>query len=78
MDDVVKKAGLWGDAQTLRFPVITKEGVNTKGKTIHYLFNYSAKPVTVRYPFENGKELLSGDLITKNNIVELEAWDLRL
>ncbi len=78
MDDVVKKAGLWGDAQTLRFPVITKEGVNAKQKTIHYLFNYSAKPVTVRYPFENGKELLSGELITKNNIVELEAWGFKI
>ncbi len=78
MEDVVKKAAVWGDAQKLTFPIITKTGINDKGKTIHYLFNYAAKSTIVNYPFGNGRELLSGQAIVKNSTVELEPWGLKI
>lgn len=74
LEDAVKKAGLWGAAQGLHYPVITKEGVNGMGKTIHYLFNYSAQPVTVSYPFGSGKELLGGAAVSKGSSMVLEGW----
>ena len=45
IQDAVTKAGLWGTDQQLAFPIITKFGVNQRGKTVHYYFNYSASPV---------------------------------
>lgn len=78
LEDAVKKAGLWGDAQKLSFPIITKQGVNAKGRTIHYLFNYSAKAITIDYPFANGQELLTGGVINKNSSVELESWGVKI
>jgi beta-galactosidase len=76
--DVVKKAGLWGEAQTLHYPIITKEGVNEQGKTIRYLFNYSAKPATVNYNFGNGSELLSNKPVSKSSALELQPWDVKI
>lgn len=78
MENVVKKAGLWGDAQRFHFPVILKEGVNVKGKTIRYLFNYSAKPATVTYPYADGTELLSGKPISSGSSLKLEAWGFKI
>jgi beta-galactosidase len=74
LPDAVKKAGLWGAAQGLHYPVITKEGVNGLGKTIHYLFNYSAQPVTVKYSFGGDRELLGGKVVGKNGSMVLEGW----
>jgi len=78
MEDVVKKAGLWSDAQKLTYPVITKGGVNERGKAIHYLFNYSAKATSFNYPFFNAQELLSDKTITKDSVVELEPWAFKI
>ncbi len=78
LTDVVKKAGLWGEAQKLTFPIVLKQGVNKKGKTICYLFNYSAKPTSVTYPFGNGKELLLGQTINTNSEVQLEPWGMKI
>lgn len=78
IEGVLKKAGAWGDAQNLRFPIITKSGTNTAGKTIRYLFNYSSKPVTVRYPFANGRELLNDVAISTNATITLEPWSVRI
>jgi beta-galactosidase len=78
MEDAVKKAGLWGEAQKLAFPIITKDGVNEKGKRVRYLFNYSAKATTINYPFGNGKELLSGRGMNQNSSVELEPWGVMI
>jgi len=74
----VKNAGLWGEAQKLYFPVITKDGLNERGKTIRYLFNYSSKPVSVLYTFENGRELLSDKAVNKNNMLEIDSWGLKI
>ncbi|MFZ4546472.1 MAG: hypothetical protein ACOYN4_03515 [Bacteroidales bacterium] len=74
----VKGAGLWGEAQKLYFPLITKEGVNEQGKTVHYLFNYSSASTTVNYMYNSGDELLLNKTVNKNSIVALEPWGISI
>ncbi|MDO6430374.1 beta-galactosidase [Flavitalea sp. BT771] len=76
--DAVKKAGIWTQAQSLHFPAITKQGVNERGKTIHYFFNYSGGTTTVNYPFSGGRELLRDEKIDKNDRMVLEPWAVRI
>jgi beta-galactosidase len=76
--DVVKKAGLWGADQELKFPLITRSGVNQRQKAVHYYFNYSATPGTVRYPHAGGKELLSGAAVAKGQSLPLAAWGVQI
>jgi beta-galactosidase len=78
MEDAVKKAGLWGEAQMLSFPIITKQGVNEKGKIVHYIFNYAAKTTTLTYPFASGQELLENQVINRNSTVEIEPWGIKI
>jgi beta-galactosidase len=76
--DAVKKAGLWGPDQALRFPLITRSGINQQKKTVHYYFNYSAAPSSVLYPYAAGKELLSNATITKNQQLPLAPWGMQI
>ena len=78
MADAVKKAGLWGAAQQLHYPIITKQGINELGKTINYFFNYSAQPNTINYPFANGRELLLNKAVNKNSTMVLEPWGVEI
>jgi beta-galactosidase len=78
LKQALTKANLWGTDQSLYFPSITKSGVNQQGKKIHYYFNYSAAPTTVKYAFGNGKELLSERAISQNAVVELDAWGVKI
>lgn len=78
LSDELKSAYLWGESQHLYFPIITKDGINENGKTIRYIFNYAAKPATIRYTFGGGRELLSNKAVDKNSILELGAWDVKI
>jgi beta-galactosidase len=78
LSDELKNSDLWGEAQKLYFPVITKEGVNQSGKTVRCFFNYSAKPVTVNYTFSNGRELILDKAVVKNSELNIEAWGMKI
>jgi len=78
MEQAVKDAGLWKEDQQIAFPLITKKGINEKGKAIHYYFNYSAVAQLAVYPHKNGKELISGKAITKNQQMTLEPWGFEI
>jgi beta-galactosidase len=78
MEDAVKKAGLWGTDQELKFPLIVKSGTNQQGKTIHYYFNYSAAPVSFTYPYKTGTELLSGSSVNSTAKTELAPWGVKI
>jgi beta-galactosidase len=75
---VVKTAGLWKAEQAFSFPVIIRNGTNSAGKKIHYLLNYSSTPVELDYPYEKGKDLLSGIETWKNLKIKLGAWDFKI
>jgi len=72
--DAVRKAGLWGADQELAFPLITKSGVNERGKTVRYYFNYSDRAAAFRYPHGAGEELLSGRAVPRDSQQQLEPW----
>jgi len=74
----VQKAGLWGEDQKFYFPVITKQGINEQGKTVHYFFNYSAQPNTITYPYKNSRELLQDKAVNKSSTIALEPWDVKI
>ncbi len=76
LEDAIKKAGLQGADQQIRFPLITKSGVNQNGKTIHYYFNYSSVSISIRYPYSEGKELLANKNIAKESILQMRPWDV--
>jgi beta-galactosidase len=76
--DAIQKANLWKTEQNLSFPIITKSGINQQGKTIRYIFNYSAVPQQVKYAFGNGTELLSNQTVSKDATLTLEAWGVKI
>jgi beta-galactosidase len=78
LEDVIRKAGLWGDDQAITFPLIVRTGVNAEGKTIKYFFNYSALPATLNYPHPAGQELLGGVNITNGQQLSLEPWGVKI
>lgn len=76
--DAVKKANLWGIDQELQFPLITRVGLNQRRKQVHYYFNYSATPGTVRYPHGAGKELLAGMAVRQGQELQLGPWGVQI
>ena len=57
-----------------RFPIILRNGVNAQGKQVHYLFNYSAEPKRVTYPYADSQSLLDGQSLKKGSSVQIEPW----
>jgi beta-galactosidase len=76
--DAVRQAGLWGADQELTYPLITRGGRSQAGKQLHYYFNYSAQPGTVRYPHGAGRELLAGTTVSKGQSLQLGAWGVQI
>lgn len=60
----------------VEFPVIVRNGTNAKGRPLHYVFNYSSKPVVYAYAHAAGRELLSGAAVARGARVPIGAWDL--
>ncbi|MCC8409458.1 beta-galactosidase [Mucilaginibacter sp. UR6-1] len=77
IDDAVKKAQISRDSD-LKFPLISKSGMNEKGKQVHFYFNYSATPKAVKYFRKTGRELLSDKDIATNSSFEIGPWDLKI
>ncbi|GIO84243.1 beta-galactosidase [Paenibacillus faecis] len=74
LEHAVKKAGLWGLDQEIRFPLITKSGVNGLGKKVRYYFNYAEMPASLDYRHREGVELLSGRSVSSGQTLKLEPW----
>lgn len=78
IEQVATKAGLWSNQQTVSFPVIIKNGTSQQGKTIHFIFNYSANTVTQKNIFKAGTELLSNTPVDANAVLTLAPWDVKI
>ncbi|GGG16685.1 beta-galactosidase [Paenibacillus abyssi] len=74
LERAVKEAGLWSEDQELSFPLIMKSGVNREGRAIRYYFNYSDQASEFRYPYSNGRELLTEAAIAKDQTVSIDRW----
>ncbi|MDR2145311.1 MAG: beta-galactosidase [Tannerella sp.] len=72
------EAGVYTAQNDFRFPIIFRSGTNEQGKTLHYIFNFSAENQKIAYPFAEGTELLSGDKVANNKQLMLKAWDVKI
>ncbi len=71
---IARAAARKGISSAVSFPLITRSGVNGHGRNVHYLFNYSATPRTVKYPFASGTSLLDSQKLVKGAPVTVEPW----
>jgi beta-galactosidase len=74
LENVLKKAGLWGTDQEIYFPLITKTGINDNSNLLHYYFNYSEDSQTFIYPYKDGMELLTDNKVIVNERIEIKPW----
>ena len=61
-----------------RFPLIVRKGVNDLGKTVRYFLNYSDKPVSCVYPYENGTELIEDQAVHTRDEITIDPWNLKI
>lgn len=62
--------------QDIQFPVIIRNGINGKGKKIHYFLNYSDEPQFFNYPFNKGVELVRNIQVHPQEELKIAPWDL--
>ena len=74
LEQTMKDASLWGSDQELSFPHITYWGLNDAGKVVHYNFNYSDDPESLKYPHGDGTELLIVASVVEADDVEYHLW----
>ena len=70
----VHAAGLWGPDQALEFPLITKSGTNERGKALHYYFNYADASASLRYPYADGRDLLTDTEVGRGQELAIDGW----
>lgn len=56
------------------FPIILRSGVNSLGKKIHYIFNFSYEPQTISFPYSRCHSLLDTQSLKANAPVTIEPW----
>jgi len=59
-------------------PVKAKHGTLQDGKTVHFYFNFSAKPREFAYVYSDGMEMLSRKPTVKSQKLTLPAWELAI
>jgi len=74
----VQEAGLAGPDQQLPPQVHTRKGVNDFGRNVRYFFNYSGAPVTFKYQYKPGTDLLTSRQVKAEDAVNLGPWDLAI
>ena len=57
-----------------QFPVILRNAENQEHKQLHYLFNYSAEPKTISYPYKASTSLLDNQKLNKDSEITIEPW----
>lgn len=60
------------------FPLILKTGYNQDGKFIRYYFNYSSTPLSFFYEGRTGTNLLSGEIVRRDEKKEINAWEVMI
>ena len=61
-----------------KFPIIVRKGKNDFGKMVRYYLNYSESEKCVKYRYISGKEILTGDNIENDTILQIEPWNLKI
>ena len=74
--DTLRASGLAGSDQQLPPTVRLKQGMNSKGKRIHYYLNYSSASASFKYGYAAATDLLTGNQLSKGAMVKVGPWDL--
>ena len=74
--DTLRASGLASSDQQLPPTVRLKQGMNSKGKRIHYYLNYSSAPASFKYGYAAATDLLTGNQLSKGALVKVGPWDL--
>lgn len=72
----IERANLKTPDQNLHWPLITKSGTNNAGKTIRYYYNYSSAPISFKYLYPGGTELISGKKVANSETLLIAPWDV--
>lgn len=72
MREAVEHAGVEGAGSALAGKVVVRQGVNTAGKTVTYLLNYSAEPVTFASPIA-GSVVVAPQIIGHDGLIDEAA-----
>jgi beta-galactosidase len=75
---VLQEAGLTSSDQQLPSRVRVKHGVNGKGRTIHYYFNYSSEPQVCTYAYGAGSDLLTKKSLATSQKITLAPWEVAI
>ncbi len=63
------------DLYNYQFPIIIRSGENSKGKKVHYIFNYSSEDWIIKNPFSDSVDLISKKSYFKGGKIEIADWD---
>jgi beta-galactosidase len=69
---------LLGPDQALPPQIHARTATTTRGRDVHFYFNYSAAPASFRYPHKPGADLLTGQVKPTDQTITLAPWDLAI
>jgi beta-galactosidase len=72
----LKNSGIAFDPEAFRAAVRVKRGINSKGKTLTYLLNYSSATVEVKYGGLAAHDVLTGKVVNAGQMLSIAPWDL--
>lgn len=73
---VLQASGLTGVDQQLPPAIRAKHGINTSGRTVHYLINYSSSETSFPYPYKAARNLLTDTTLAPGQKITIKPWDL--
>ena len=73
LKDALKEAGI--PLYPVKFPIIIRNGVNSKGKKVHYIFNYSSEDYFIDNPFPDSLDIISEKPYFSGDKIEIADWD---
>jgi beta-galactosidase len=72
--EVLRKSGVTDSP--LESAVRIRNAVDSKGRAVHFLMNFTGQPAPVTYPFPAAEELLSATPLQRGQTLEIGAWNL--
>jgi beta-galactosidase len=74
----LEASGISFDPDAFQSTVREKHGVNTQGRTILYLLNYSSTTANVKYGGPSAHDVLTGKPVLRGQTLSVHPWDLMI
>ena len=69
-----ERKGILAAERKYRFPIILRSGINSQGRQVHYIFNFSPQEQTINYPYQESKSLLDDQRLKRDKPIRIEPW----